>query len=122
MRQTPFGVWNSGAAVPDCRPARRCNEADAFRRLEPGHVVRAADPTHGCNEADAFRRLERPYAAAYHRGQIGCNEADAFRRLELGETAENYRVEVWAAMRQTPFGVWNERGRAGRIARVSALQ
>ena len=36
MRQTPFGVWNVGRAHALIARRLRCNEADAFRRLERG--------------------------------------------------------------------------------------
>ena len=36
MRQTPFGVWNRRRRANHAIGGKRCNEADTFRRLEPG--------------------------------------------------------------------------------------
>ena len=83
MRQTPFGVWNERLEYVETRARTRCNEADAFRRLE----------------LDDF--------AGIPAGAVRCNEADAFRRLELVQPPVAAVAASPAAMRQTPFGVWN---------------
>ena len=58
MRQTPFGVWNAEAQALPRGAGGGCNEADAFRRLEPRRLAARRVRLDSCNEADAFRRLE----------------------------------------------------------------
>ena len=92
MRQTPFGVWNAGAARDMPMGGARSNEADAFRRLEFESVGESILLNlRGSNEADAFRRLE------------------SIRRLIASSPN---RLGQAAPMRQTPFGVWNLRWRS----------
>ena len=54
MRQTPFGVWNTYSRRSSPSGCRRCNEADAFRRLEHERTVGGADRVHAAMRQTPF--------------------------------------------------------------------